>query len=157
MWTASRVPQSNLPREISVPCACIASHPRFCPTYSVNMFLASSSTMVEPGKAVTRTTCALSSRELIIVPPDVFLMSGLRVLDLSRNKLKVLPPEIKFLSSLLELNVSRNSLKSIPAELGYLAELETINALSNKLNQRTVLSCNSFLHRVCQCQTRMFS
>ena len=94
--------------------------------------------MVEPGKAVTRTTCALSSRELIIVPPDVFLMSGLRVLDLSRNKLKVLPPEIKFLSSLLELNVSRNSLKSIPAELGYLAELETINALSNKLNQRTI-------------------
>ena len=84
------------------------------------------------------TTYTLSSRALLVVPPDVFLMNGLRVLDLSRNKLKILPPEIQLLSSLTELNVSRNSLKNIPAELGCLTELVTINALSNKLNQRTI-------------------
>ena len=69
------------------------------------------------------------------IPPDIGDLTGLRVLNLSRNDLTgEIPPEIGQLSTLEALVLSRNQLTGeIPPEIGQLSNLENLGLYQNRL------------------------
>lgn len=51
------------------------------------------------------------------IPPELFHLDELLVLDLSRNQLKEVPSDLEKSKGILVLNLSQNSIKTIPNQL----------------------------------------
>lgn len=85
--------------------------------------------------AAGRTELDLRDLELTEIPPEVFGMTHLRALDLSKNRLLVLPAAIGGLHRLQSLNLFRNQLERLPAELGDLTELGDLDVSANALTE----------------------
>lgn len=78
----------------------------------------------------------LADLGLTALPPELFQLSGLTVLNLDKNRLTSLPPEVGQLSALTQLHLFDNQLNSLPPEIGQLSVL-TVLVLDN--NQFTSL------------------
>ncbi|XP_064500266.1 leucine-rich repeat-containing protein 30-like [Pseudopipra pipra] len=83
----------------------------------------------------------ISGRELVSVPPQVFGLDQLQVLEMSperesclRYRMELLPQEISRLRNLTCLYVDSNNLKKIPAEIGTLSCLERLTLSNNHLS-----------------------
>lgn len=75
----------------------------------------------------------LNYKRLKQIPPKVFEMRNLRVLDLGRNFIDSIPPEIGTLANLEELNLQRNRIRVVPPELGNLTKLHRLNLSRNPI------------------------
>lgn len=75
----------------------------------------------------------LNYKRLRQIPPKVFMMRNLRVLDLGKNFIDSIPPEIGSLTKLEELDLRRNRLRSVPSELGNLSQLKVLNLSRNPI------------------------
>ncbi|XP_008503578.2 leucine-rich repeat-containing protein 30-like [Calypte anna] len=83
----------------------------------------------------------ITGRELVSVPPEVFGLDQLQVLEMSperesclKYQLELLPREISHLQNLTCLYVDSNNLKKIPAEIGTLSHLERLTLSNNSLS-----------------------
>ncbi|GFO09460.1 malignant fibrous histiocytoma-amplified sequence 1-like protein [Plakobranchus ocellatus] len=79
------------------------------------------------------TEFSISECNLPHVPPAIFRMTSLRVLDLSRNKVNILLPEIGQLTQLVKLNLQQTNITSLPPELAYCQELQEIYLWGNSV------------------------
>ncbi|HET7013461.1 MAG TPA: COR domain-containing protein [Streptosporangiaceae bacterium] len=77
--------------------------------------------------------CDLSKCNLVAIPPKIFELTGLRVLNLYRNPLTTLPPEIGQLTNLQQLDLDDNQLTTLPPEIGQLTGLRVLNLDGNQL------------------------
>ncbi len=75
-----------------------------------------------------------SQRELVVLPPEIGLLSTLKVLHLSQNQLSALPPEIGQLSALTVLYLQGNHLSALPPEIGRLSALTVLYLQGNHLS-----------------------
>lgn len=78
-------------------------------------------------------TLNLGSRLLIILPPEIGMLTWLQELDLSQSSLTELPPQLGNLSQLKVLNLESNKLTCLPPELGNLSQLQKLDLNRNKL------------------------
>ncbi|GFR76234.1 malignant fibrous histiocytoma-amplified sequence 1-like protein [Elysia marginata] len=79
------------------------------------------------------TEFSISECNLPHVPPAIFRMTSLRVLDLSRNKVNILLPDIGQLTNLVKLNLQQTNITSLPPELAYCQELQEIYLWGNSV------------------------
>ena len=75
----------------------------------------------------------LSKNFLSKVPPGIFNLHHLTVLDMSHNLLTVLPEDIGRVRSLLILRLNDNSIERIPVNIGLLHNLEELNFANNNV------------------------
>ena len=75
----------------------------------------------------------LKGKKLTEIPPEVFTLHNLQVLNLSKNRITVIPPGIANLKNLQELDLSNNRLTNLPPQIG---ELRYLNKL--KLNKNVI-------------------
>lgn len=69
------------------------------------------------------------------LPPEIGLLTNLRLLDLEDNLLQSLPPEIGNLKKLEILYLANNELESLPPQIGNLSQLHTLGLSGNRLAQ----------------------
>ena len=70
------------------------------------------------------------------LPPEIFKLEELLVLDLSRNQLKEVPAELECTKSLLVLNLNHNQIEMIPNQLFVnLIDLIFLDLSNNKLGK----------------------
>ncbi len=69
------------------------------------------------------------------LPPEIWQLTNLQVLDLEANKLSQLPPEIGLLINLEELRLAYNQLSQFPPEIGQLTHLQKLSLSDNQLSQ----------------------
>ncbi len=72
------------------------------------------------------TELELSSKDIKILPPEIFEMTNLQILDLSYNELSELPKEIKHLQNLRILKLNGNDIYELPEEITRLKFLKEI-------------------------------
>lgn len=60
------------------------------------------------------------------LPPEIWTLRKLTLLDLWRNRLPFLAPEVGLLTNLTELNIGGNRLTSLPPEIGQLTNLKSL-------------------------------
>jgi internalin A len=75
----------------------------------------------------------LSGLSLTELPAELWTLTRLRVLWLSRNQLTSLPPEVGALVNLERLRLTRNRLAALPPELGALSPLRELRLEDNQL------------------------
>ena len=75
----------------------------------------------------------LNFKRLRQIPPKVFMMKNLMVLDLGKNFIDSIPPEIGNLTNLVELDMRRNRIRIVPPELGRLTKLRVLNLSRNPI------------------------
>lgn len=75
----------------------------------------------------------ISECNLPYVPPIIWQMKQLQVVDLSRNKIHILVPEIGNLVSLRRLNLQQTNIGALPPEIAYCQELEEILLWGNTI------------------------
>jgi len=79
------------------------------------------------------------------LPPQLWQLSSLTELDLSKNQLTSLPEQIGQLSSLTTLNLESNELTNLPEQIGQLSSLTELDLSKNQLTslpeQIVQLSC----------------
>ncbi|MBO4307258.1 MAG: leucine-rich repeat domain-containing protein [Bacteroidales bacterium] len=75
----------------------------------------------------------LNYKRLRQIPPKVFMMKNLKVLDLGKNFIDSIPPEIGNLRNLVELDLRRNRIRIVPPELGNLTNLRILNLSRNPI------------------------
>jgi Leucine-rich repeat (LRR) protein len=80
-----------------------------------------------------RDILELDGQNLRGLPPQIGMLTELRVLSLSNNELTCLPPEIGHLSKLTELILNNNRLKTLPVEVCRLTSLHTLLLSGNDL------------------------
>ena len=68
------------------------------------------------------------------VPPGIFNLHHLTVLDMSHNLLKVLPEDIGRVRSLVILRLNDNAIERIPVNIGHLHNLEELNFANNHIH-----------------------
>ncbi|XP_059157826.1 malignant fibrous histiocytoma-amplified sequence 1 homolog isoform X2 [Physella acuta] len=79
------------------------------------------------------TELNISECNLPFVPPAIFKISSLKVLDLSRNKVNILLPDIGQLKQLTKLSLQQTNITSLPPELAYCQDLEEIYLWGNTI------------------------
>ncbi|AKB44605.1 COR domain-containing protein [Methanosarcina vacuolata] len=89
--------------------------------------------LILKAKESNATTLDLSSKRLILLPPEIAELKNLTTLDISGNQLTSMPPEIAELKNLITLNIFSNHLTSLPPEITELKNLITLNISSNRL------------------------
>jgi len=89
--------------------------------------------LILKAKESNATTLDLSSKRLILLPPEIAELKNLTRLDISGNQLSLLPPEIAELKNLTKLNVSGNKLTLMPPEITELKNLTTLILSDNQL------------------------
>ena len=67
------------------------------------------------------------------IPPEIGLLTNLRVLIFEDSGLRKIPPEIGLLTNLLILSLRNNNIKSIPPEIGQLTDLRELYLDGNKI------------------------
>lgn len=67
------------------------------------------------------------------IPPEIFNMRGLTLLNLSFNEITSLPPEIGLLTHLRSLVFERNQISLLPTELGQLSQLTCLDLYDNQI------------------------
>lgn len=72
------------------------------------------------------TELKISECNLPYIPPAIWTMVQLKVLDISRNKINVLSPDIGELVNLQKLNLQQTNITTLPPEIAYCQELEEI-------------------------------
>ena len=75
----------------------------------------------------------LNYKRLKQIPPKVFEMHNLRILDLGRNFIDSIPPEIGTLTKLETLDLRRNRIRVVPPEIGRLTRLKKLNLSRNPI------------------------
>lgn len=82
----------------------------------------------------------LEGKQLVLVPPCLFALEDLQVLEMSPEResglkytMTLVPREIGRLQKLTSLYLDSNSLKELPAEIGTLAKLERLTLSNNSL------------------------
>ena len=68
------------------------------------------------------------------LPPILWQMTQLHVLDISRNKINVLAPEVGNLSNLRKINLKHTNITTLPPEIVYCQDLEEILLWGNKID-----------------------
>jgi Leucine-rich repeat (LRR) protein len=86
-------------------------------------------------KEVSLSGQPLGSRKLVVLPPEIGLLSSAEKLDLSGNRLTSLPAEIGRLHRLRSLVLSNNRLGSLPSEIGQLESLKSLFLYRNRLTR----------------------
>ena len=71
-------------------------------------------------------TLNLSCMKLKSLPPEIGVLTHLRILHLWHNQLTTLPPHIAKCAQLQELNLSDNQLASLPESLTHLTHLRAL-------------------------------
>ncbi|BBI17035.1 leucine-rich repeat domain-containing protein [Neochlamydia sp. S13] len=79
------------------------------------------------------TNLYLFETSLTFLPPELFQLSQLQLLDLGGSQLTNLPSVIKHLSQLQSLSLSGNQLTSLPSVIGQLSYLQTLDLSHNQL------------------------
>ncbi len=97
---------------------------------------------IEEAKASGATRLDLTDKLLTTLPPELFQLTNLKVLNLRGNYINQLPPEIDHLKNLTYLDFIGNRLTTLPLELFQLKNLTYLNLW---LNQLTTLP-----HEICQ-------
>lgn len=77
----------------------------------------------------------LSDNQLTTIPDQIFMLSELTELTLTKNKIKSLPSEIQSASKLQVLVVSQNELTEVPAAINTLPSLIYLDLSKNKLKR----------------------
>ncbi|XP_052802805.1 malignant fibrous histiocytoma-amplified sequence 1 homolog isoform X2 [Mya arenaria] len=72
------------------------------------------------------TELRISECNLPYIPPAIWTMTQLRILDISRNKINILSPDIGELVNLQKLNLQQTNITTLPPEIAYCQELEEI-------------------------------
>jgi len=90
----------------------------------------------------------ISKTSLDVLSDHVGKLENLQHLVLRGNKLRLLPASIGNLKKLKLLDISGNELSSIPEEIGSLKELQTLNASCNKLENFADVSQMVQLHEL---------
>ncbi len=75
----------------------------------------------------------MNYRRLKTIPPKVFEMRNLRILDLGCNFIDSIPPGIERLANLEVLDMRRNRIRTIPAQIGQLRKLKRLNMSRNPI------------------------
>lgn len=68
----------------------------------------------------------ISECNLPYIPPAIWTLTQLKILDISRNKINMLQPEIGNLINLQKLNLQQTNITTLPPEIAYCQELEEI-------------------------------
>lgn len=99
--------------------------------------------MAQPGKVYKSLSDVSNPEEVYIlrlrhkklthIPDEVFKMTNLRELDLSRNRLEEVSPDIVALQNLEVLNLGRNNIDSLPLEVAQLSHLAELDVSRNPL------------------------
>ncbi len=79
------------------------------------------------------TKLYLSGLGLREIPPEVFKLKNLKLLDLSDNYIAFTPESIATLSNLQKLNLSNNQISVIPDVISHLTELQSLYLSSNQI------------------------
>jgi Leucine-rich repeat (LRR) protein len=77
----------------------------------------------------------LSKKKLAAIPPEIFQLKNLRVLDLSRNRIVEIPKGIEALQNLQSLNLAFNKIEVLPDEIGKLTQLTYLGLNRNKIGE----------------------
>lgn len=105
---------------------------------------------IENARKYQRKTLELKSRKnpekFTHIPPELFELDQLEVLDLSGNALSLIPEEIGLLWRLTWLDVSDNGLPIVPDALGQLSHLKELYIVNNCLTD--LPPCFSKLHQL---------
>lgn len=78
-------------------------------------------------------TLILKDLSLTEIPREIFSMSRLRILDISRNSVSSIPSGIGRLRQLVYFNAAENDLESLPEQLGRLRKLQILNLSGNRI------------------------
>ncbi|MBS4167088.1 hypothetical protein NEOC65_002194 [Neochlamydia sp. AcF65] len=104
------------------------------------------------------SSAGLSSVGLTFIPPEIFQLSQLQILYLSRNHLTALPAEIGQLSQLQTLYLDQNQLTALPAEIGQLTQLQKLYLNQNQLTPLpTEIGQLTQLQKLCLNQNQLTS
>ncbi|XP_052269021.1 malignant fibrous histiocytoma-amplified sequence 1 homolog isoform X2 [Dreissena polymorpha] len=68
----------------------------------------------------------ISECNLPYIPPAIWTLTHLKILDISRNKINILSPDIGELVNLQKLNLQQTNITTLPPEIAYCQELEEI-------------------------------
>lgn len=77
-----------------------------------------------------------------VIPPDVFKLTHLTVLDFSLVKVSSLPSDLLELKKLKKLNIYDSEVQYLPSEIGTLSELITLNLARTPLVELPESICN---------------
>lgn len=80
----------------------------------------------------------LSGKNLDKIPPEVFELTNLKVLNLFDNRIEEIPESISSLIYLEVLILMRNDLGSVPQEIVELSNLKKLNLSQNDLYEKDV-------------------
>lgn len=75
----------------------------------------------------------LRNKKLKKIPNEVFKLTNLQYLDLSKSNIKEIPEEIELLTHLQVLILSKNDIETLPKTIGNLKQLRVLNLSQNKL------------------------
>ena len=92
---------------------------------------------IAQAKAAGHTELDLAGLELAELPPELWELEQLEVLNLSNNKLNRLPATIGQIYKLKRLDLSRNRLRGLSPKIGQLTNLQDLNLNENKLRSLT--------------------
>ncbi|KAK6972841.1 malignant fibrous histiocytoma-amplified sequence 1 [Biomphalaria glabrata] len=79
------------------------------------------------------TELNIAECNLPFIPPAIFRISSLKVLNLSRNKVNILLPEIGQLTKLVQLNLQQTNITSLPPEIAQCLDLEEVYLWGNSI------------------------
>jgi len=81
--------------------------------------------------------------DLLVLPEEISLFTGLITLDLTENKIRYLPESIGNLLQLQKLTVCYNRLEVIPDSIGKLKHLEILDLTANRLRKIPASLCDA--------------
>jgi Leucine-rich repeat (LRR) protein len=67
------------------------------------------------------------------IPPEIALLTNLKILELSKNYISVIPPEIGALKKLAYFHLENNQITHIPPEIASLTNLERLDCENNEI------------------------
>jgi hypothetical protein len=76
----------------------------------------------------------LNFKDLPQVPPGIFTMINVTVLNLAGNQFTVIPSDIEKLKNIESMSLSANRLTTLPAEIQQLTKLKTLSLIANPIS-----------------------
>lgn len=97
--------------------------------------LVRATSIIEQARARAYEYLPLTGLGLTCLPSCIAELSDLKRLDLKGNMLQTIPEELFKLSGLIELDISRNRLTSVPAGIGALRALKRLSLSDNPISE----------------------